>query len=136
MKELELKATSEDDIRAGDETLGTIFAEDLTLGVGGGAALAGRTAATPQEGGDLAAAQAMATLSFVHNGQLKIDGATNPPPVCSGFGRGGAHLQDTNQKPPANEGKHCCKPSDQPRDAAQREECSDLDEKSLTTFCR
>ena len=30
----------------------------------------------------------------------------------------------------------CCKPSDQPRDAAQREECSDLDEKSLTTFCR
>ncbi len=31
----------------------------------------------------------------------------------------------------------CCpKPSDQPRDAARREECSDLDEKSLTTFCR
>jgi len=30
----------------------------------------------------------------------------------------------------------CCKPSDQPRDAAQREECSGLDEKSLTTFCR
>ncbi len=29
----------------------------------------------------------------------------------------------------------CCKPSDQPRDAARREECSDLDEKSLTTFC-
>ena len=28
----------------------------------------------------------------------------------------------------------CCKPSDQPRDAVQREECSDLDEKSLTTF--
>ncbi len=27
-----------------------------------------------------------------------------------------------------------CKPSDQPRDAAQREECSDLGEKSLTTF--
>ena len=28
----------------------------------------------------------------------------------------------------------CCKPSDQSRDAARREECSDLDEKSLTTF--
>jgi len=31
---------------------------------------------------------------------------------------------------------NCCKPSDQPRDAARREECSDRDEKSLTTFCR
>jgi len=30
----------------------------------------------------------------------------------------------------------CCMPSDQPRDAARREECSDPDEKSLTTFCR
>jgi hypothetical protein len=30
----------------------------------------------------------------------------------------------------------CPKPSDQPRDAARREECSKLDEKSLTTFCR
>ncbi len=30
----------------------------------------------------------------------------------------------------------CPKPSDQPRDAARGEECSDLDEKSLTTFCR
>jgi len=30
----------------------------------------------------------------------------------------------------------CCKPSDQPRNAARWEECSDLDEKSLTTFCR
>ena len=29
---------------------------------------------------------------------------------------------------------YCPKPSDQPRDAARREECSDLDEKSLTTF--
>ena len=28
----------------------------------------------------------------------------------------------------------CSKPFNQPRDAAQREECSDLDEKSLTTF--
>ena len=28
----------------------------------------------------------------------------------------------------------CCKPSDQPRDAARREECSDLDEKSLILF--
>ena len=28
----------------------------------------------------------------------------------------------------------CPKPSDQPRDAARREECSDLEEKSLTTF--
>ena len=52
LKELELEATSEDDIRAGDETLDAIFAEDLTLGVGGGAASAGRTAATPQEGDD------------------------------------------------------------------------------------
>jgi hypothetical protein len=29
----------------------------------------------------------------------------------------------------------CPRPSDQPRDAARWEECSDLDEKSLTTFC-
>ena len=35
-------------------------------------------------------------------------------------------------------GKHgsCCKPSNQPRDAARREECSNLDEKSLTIFYR
>jgi hypothetical protein len=113
MNELELEATPDDDIRAGDETLDAIFAEDHTLGVGGGAASAGRTAATPQEGGDLAAARAMAALSFVHDanekemiGQLKIDEATNPPPKCSGFGRGGAHPQDADQKPPADEGKH------------------------------
>ncbi len=31
--------------------------------------------------------------------------------------------------------RYCPNPSDQPRDAARREECSDLDEKSLTTFC-
>jgi hypothetical protein len=31
--------------------------------------------------------------------------------------------------------ERCPKPSDQPRDPARREECSDLDEKSLTTFC-
>jgi hypothetical protein len=36
----------------------------------------------------------------------------------------------------ASIGEGCPKPSDQPRDAARREECSDLDEKSLTTFCR
>ncbi len=55
-----LKATSEDDIRAGDETLDAIFdgdetlgaffarsCEDHALGVGGGAASAGRTAAPP-----------------------------------------------------------------------------------------
>jgi hypothetical protein len=106
MKVLELEAKSEDDIRAGDKTLDAIFAEDLTLGIGGGAASAGRTAATPQEEGDLAAAQAMADLSFVHDGQLKIDEATNPPPVCSGFGQGGAHPQDADQKPPADKGKH------------------------------
>jgi hypothetical protein len=56
----ELEATSNDDIRDGDETLNTIFArEDASihaLGVGGGAASAGRTAAPPQ-GGDLAAAR-------------------------------------------------------------------------------
>ena len=86
LKELELKATSEDDICAGDETLDAIFAEDLTLGVGGGAASAGRTAATPQEGDDhLAAARAMAAFSFVHDGQLKIDEATNPHSMCSGY---------------------------------------------------
>jgi hypothetical protein len=78
MNELELEASSEDDIRAGDETLDAIFAEDHALGVGGGAALAGCTPATPQEGGDLAMARAMAALSFV----------------------------DIDQKPPANEGKH------------------------------
>jgi hypothetical protein len=106
MKELELEATSEDDICAGDETLDAIFAEDLTLDVGGGAALTGCTAATLQEGGDLAAARAMTALSFVHNGRLKIDEAANPPPVCSGLGQGGAHPQEANQKPPADEGKH------------------------------
>ncbi len=107
LKELELQATSEDDIRAGDETLDAIFAEDLTLGVGGGAASAGRTAATPQEGDDhLAAAQAMAALSFVHDGQLKIDEDANPHPVCSGYEQGSADPQDDDQKPPANKGKH------------------------------
>ena len=34
MNELELEATSEDDIHAGDETLDAIFAEDHALGVG------------------------------------------------------------------------------------------------------
>ena len=38
MNELELEATSEDDIRAGDETLDAIFAEDHAHDVGGGAA--------------------------------------------------------------------------------------------------
>jgi hypothetical protein len=56
MKELELEATLEDDICAGDETLDAIFAEDLTLRVGGGAASAGHTAATSQEGDDHLAA--------------------------------------------------------------------------------
>ena len=60
MNELELEATLEDDIRAGDKTLDAIFAEDHALGIGGGAALAGRTPAMPQEGGDLAMARAMA----------------------------------------------------------------------------
>ena len=32
--------------------------------------------------------------------------------------------------------KGCLRPPDQSRDAARREECSDPDEKSLTTFCR
>jgi hypothetical protein len=113
MKKLKLEATSEDDIHAGDKTLDAIFAEDLTLGVGGGTALAGRAAATPKEGGDLAVAQAVAALSFVHDAnekemiaQLKIDEATNPPPVCSEFGQGGVHPHVANQKPPAKEGKH------------------------------
>jgi hypothetical protein len=90
MNKFKLEATLEDDIHAGDETLHAIFAEDHALSIGGGAASTGRTAATPQEGGDIAAARAMAALSFVHDanvkiGQLKIDEATNPPPVCSGF---------------------------------------------------
>jgi len=109
LKELELEATSEDDIRAEDETLDAIFAEDLILilGVGGGAASAGCTAAMPQEGDDhLAAARAMTALSFVHDGQLKIDEATNPHPVCSGYEQGSADPQDADQNPPADEGKH------------------------------
>ena len=112
MNKLELEAISEDDICARDETLDEIFPEDHALGVGGGAASAGCTAATPQEGGDLAAARAMVALSFVHDAnvkirQLKIDESTNPPPVCSGFERGaGAYPQDINQKPPADEGNH------------------------------
>jgi hypothetical protein len=48
----------------------------------------------------------MAALSFVNDGQLKIDEATNPHPVCSGFEQGSADLQDADQKPPADEGKH------------------------------
>ena len=48
----------------------------------------------------------MAALSFVHDGQLKIDEATNPPPVCSGFEQGIADPQDANKKPPADKGKH------------------------------
>ena len=75
----ELKANSEDDIRAkdktlvaifdGDETLGAIFAhcEDHALGVGGGAALAGRTAAPPQGG-----------LSLVDDDE---SGAASAPPT-------------------------------------------------------
>jgi len=108
MNELELEATSEDDIRAGDETLNAIFAEDHALGVGGGTASAGHTAArTPQEGDDhLAAARAMAALSFVYDGQRKIDEATNPHPVCSGYEQGSTDPQDADQKPPADEGKH------------------------------
>ena len=53
MNELELKATSEDDIRARDKTLNAIFAEDHAHDVGGGAASAGCTPATPQEGNEL-----------------------------------------------------------------------------------
>ncbi len=103
----ELEATSEDDIHAGDETLNAIFAEDHAFGVGGGAASAGRTAATPQEGDyHLAVAQAMAAISFVYDGQQKIDEATNPHPACSGYEQGSADPHDADQKPPANEGKH------------------------------
>ena len=103
MNGLELEATLEDDICAGDETLNAIFAEDHALGVGGGAASAGLMAATPQEGDDhLTAARAMAALCFVHNGQLKIDDATNPHPVCSGYEQGSADPQDADQKPPAD----------------------------------
>ena len=53
MNELELEATSDDDIRAGDETLDAIFAEDHAHDVGGDAASAGRTPVTPQEGNEL-----------------------------------------------------------------------------------
>ncbi len=53
MNELELEATSEDAIRAGDETLNAIFAEDHAHNVGGDAASAGRTPVTPQEGNEL-----------------------------------------------------------------------------------
>jgi hypothetical protein len=110
MNKLELEAASEDDICAVYETLNAIFAEDHALSNGGGTASVGCTTATLQEGDDLAAARAMAALSFVHDanvkiGQLKIDEATNPPPMGSGFGPGGAHPQDANQKPPANKGK-------------------------------
>jgi len=52
--------------------------------------------------------------------------STTPPP--DPFGRGYAH--------PIGRIHWCCKPSDQPRDAARREECSSLDEMSFTTFCR
>ncbi len=98
----------------------TIFAEDASIG--GGAASAGCMAAPPQEGSDLAAAQAMAALSgssggctkfFVDNAivadmvcQQKSDETANPPPVCSGFGQGGAQPHGADQKQPANEGKH------------------------------
>ena len=48
----------------------------------------------------------MAALSFVHKGQLKIDEATNPHPLCSGYEQGSADPQDADQKPPADKGKH------------------------------
>ena len=55
----ELEATSNNNICDGDKTLNAIFSHDdasiHALGVGGGAALAGCTAAMPQ-GGDLAVA--------------------------------------------------------------------------------
>ncbi len=98
----------------------TIFAKDALIG--GGAASAGCTAAPPQGGGDLSAARAMAALSgssggytkfFVDNAivadmvcQQQSDETAHPPPVYSGFGRGGAQPQDADQKQPANEGKH------------------------------
>jgi hypothetical protein len=126
----ELEATSIDDIRELDETTDALFArEDAsihTLGIGGGAASAGPMAAQPQ-GGNLAAARAMAAISCSMGGctnffveddivkemvdQLKSETA-NPLPVCPGYWQGGAQPQDTNQKPPADEGKHA--PSKKP----------------------
>ncbi len=46
--------------------------------------------------------------------------------ILSLIGIGAAHTHIVNSV--------WCRPPDQPRDAARREECSDLDEKSLTTF--
>jgi hypothetical protein len=126
----ELEATSIDDIRELDETTNALFAcKDASihsLGVSGGAASAGRMAAQPQ-GGDLTAARAMAAIScsmggctnfFVNDdiveemkGQLKSETA-NLLPVCPGYWQGGAQLQDADQKPPADKGKHA--PSKKP----------------------
>jgi hypothetical protein len=69
----ELKATSIDDICELDKTTGALFAcknaSIHALGIGGGTALAGCKAAQPQ-GGNLAAARAMAAIYLVLNGGL------------------------------------------------------------------
>ncbi len=44
------------------------------------------------------------------------------------------HSSAVPTKDSSTDEEKCCKPSDQPSDAARREECSGLDEKSLTTF--
>jgi hypothetical protein len=128
MNELELEATSEDDIRAGDETLDAIFAEDHAHDVGGGAASAGRTPATPQEGNEL---ELEATsVDDIRAGDETLD-AIFAEDHALGVGGGAASLAgrmpatpqeggdlataramaalsfvDIDQKPPADEGKH------------------------------
>ena len=128
MNELELEATSEDDIRAGDETLDAIFAEDHAHDVGGGAASAGRTPATPQEGNeleleatsvdDIRAGDETLDAIFAEDHALGVGGG-----AASSAGRTPATPQeggdlataramaalsfvDIDQKPPADEGKH------------------------------
>ena len=128
MNELELKATSEDDIRAGDKTLDAIFAEDHTNDVGGGAALAGCTPATLQEGneleleatseGDIRAGDKTLDVIFAEDHTLGVGGGAASSAGCTpatpqeggdlATARAMAALSfvDINQKPPAYKGKH------------------------------
>ena len=71
----------------------------------------------------------------------RVMGATRGGGRPGSAARGRRPMGRIGHTPPCQRGRHrslppCCKPSDQPRDAARQEECLDLDEKSLTTFCR
>ncbi len=69
-----------------------------------------------------------AALEYGLDQDAVTEPAVEPPKV------GMAARNARNRKQPEKYVPSCLRPSDQPRDAARQEECSDLDEKSLTTF--